>query len=131
MKGVSGSLTVTPNATGTNTYYLNCTVPPTTQMATLTVNPSLAKIAISVKPVYDLDIGDPGILSWTLSGGATGCVVSGTWPKFSVPQFSAFPVSASGSRQVTWKTAGVYSYTLSCTNPSTPVQTSVTITNDR
>jgi hypothetical protein len=131
MKGVSGSLTVTPNATGTDTYYLNCTVPPTTQSATLTVNPSLAKIAISVKPIYDLDIGDPGILSWTLSGGATGCVVSGTWPKFSVPQFSAFPVSASGSKQVTWKTAGVYSYTLSCTNPSTPVQTSVTITNDK
>jgi len=113
------------------TYSLNCTVPPVTQSATLTVTPQLAKISITVKPVYDLDIGDPGILSWTLSGGATGCVVSGSWPKYAVPQFSPFPVSASGSKQVTWKTAGVYAYAMTCTNPTTPVQTSVTITNDK
>jgi hypothetical protein len=131
MIGVSGSKSLTPNATGTDTFTLNCTVPGTSQSASLTVNPSLAKIAISATPIYDLDIGDPGILAWSLSGGASGCVVSGTWPKFAVPQFSPFPVSASGSKTVTWKTAGVYTYTLTCTNPSTPVQTSVTITNDK
>lgn len=131
MKGVSGSMTVTPNATGVDTYSLNCTVPAVTQSAALTVTPQLAKISISIKPVYDLDIGDPGILSWSLSGGATGCQVSGSWPKYSVPQFSPFPVASSGSKQVKWKTAGVYTYTLSCTNPSAPVQTSVTITNDK
>jgi hypothetical protein len=128
---MSSSMPVTPNATGADTYSLKCTVPATTQSATLTVNPSLAKISISITPVYDLDIGDPGILSWSLSGGATGCQVSGSWPRFSVPQFSPFPVAKSGSVPVTWKTAGVYTYTLSCTNPSTPVQTSVTITNDK
>jgi hypothetical protein len=127
----SSPIVVTPNATGTDTYTLNCTVPATTQSATLTVNPSPANIAITITPIYDLDIGDPGLLSWTLSGGTTGCVVSGSWPKFSVPQFSPFPVAKSGSKQVTWKTAGVYTYTLSCTNPSSPVQTSVTITNDK
>jgi hypothetical protein len=131
MIGASGSKSVKPGSVGSDTYSLNCTVPATTQSATLTVNPSPANIAITITPVYDLDIGDPGILSWSLSGGATGCTVSGSWPKFSVPQFSPFPVTVSGSTRVTWKTAGVYTYTLSCTNPSTPVQTSVTITNDR
>jgi hypothetical protein len=131
MKGVTGSMVVTPNATGSDTYTLTCTVPVTAQSTTLAVTPSLAQISISIVPVYDLDIGDPGILSWSLSGGTTGCVVSGSWPKFSVPQFSPFPVSTSGSKRVTWKTAGIYAYTLSCTNPAAPVQTSVTITNDK
>ena len=131
MKGVTGSMVVTPNATGSDTYTLTCTVPVTAQSTTLAVTPSLAQISISIVPVYDLDIGDPGILSWSLSGGTTGCVVSGSWPKFSVPQFSPFPVSTSGSKRVTWKTAGIYAYALSCTNPAAPVQTSVTITNDK
>jgi hypothetical protein len=132
MKGAtSGNMPLTPNATGTDTYSLNCTVPATTQSATLTVTAPLAKVSISIKPVYDLDIGDPGILTWSLSGGASGCVVSGTWPKYAVPQFSAFPVSSSGNKRVIWNTAGVYTYTLTCSNPSAPVQTSVTITKDR
>jgi hypothetical protein len=131
MRGVSGSMTVTPNATGTDTYSLNCTVPAVTQSGALTVTPQLAKISISIKPVYDLDTGDPGILAWSLSGGASGCVVSGSWPQYSVPQFSPFGVTSSGSTRVTWNTAGIYTYTLSCTNPSTPAQTSVTITRDR
>jgi hypothetical protein len=133
MIGVNGSKPLTPNATGTDTYTLNCSVPAVSVSTTpaLTVTPSLAKIAISIAAVYDLDIGDPGILSWSLSGGATGCMVSGSWPKFSVPQFSPFAVTASGSMRVTWRTAGVYTYTLGCTNPSAPVQTSVTITNEK
>ncbi len=127
MIGVSGSKSLTPNNTGTDTYSLNCTVPATTQSATLTVNPSLAKIAISVAVSGDGDVDDPGTLSWSLSGGATGCVVSGSWPKYAVPQFSPFAVTASGSRKLSFTAAGTYTYTLSCTNPSTPVQTSVTI----
>jgi hypothetical protein len=132
MKGVSGSMTVTPNAVGTDTYTLNCSVPAVSVSTApaLTVTPSLAKIAINIKAVYDLDTGDPGILSWSLSGGATGCVVSGSWPQYAVPQFSPFGVTSSGSTRVTWNTAGTYTYTLSCTNPSTPAQTSVAITRD-
>jgi hypothetical protein len=129
--GATGAMTLTPNNTGTNTYTLGCAVPATSVSTTLTVTSPLAKIAISIKPVYDLDIGDPGILAWSLSAGATGCVVSGSWPKYSAPQFSPFAVSASGSTRVTWNTAGTYTYTLSCTNPSTPAQTSVNITNER
>jgi hypothetical protein len=131
MVAASGNLKVTPNAVGVDTYSLNCTVPAVTQSASLTVNPKLAQIAISITPVYDLDIGDPGILKWTLSGAATGCVVRGSWPKYAAPQFSPFPVAASGSLRVIWNTAGAYTYTLSCTNPPAPAQTSVTITNDR
>jgi len=125
------SIKLTPNAVGTDTYYLNCTVPQVSKSATLTVNQPLAQVSISITPVYDLDIGDPGILKWTLSTYATGCVVSGTWPKYAAPQFSPFPVASTGSTRVTWNTAGVYTYTLSCANPSAPVETSVTITNDR
>ena len=124
----SGSLKLTPNTAGSDTYSLNCTVPAVTESATLTVNPQLAVISISVTPVYDLDTGDPGILAWKLSNNPTGCIVSGTWPKYAAPQFSPFPVAASGSTRVTWNTAGVYTYTLSCTNPAAPAQTSVTIT---
>ena len=57
--------------------------------------------------------------------------MSGSWPRYAAPQFSPFPVAASGSMRVIWNTAGVYTYTLSCTNPAAPAQTSVTITNDR
>lgn len=131
MKGVSGNMQVKPNATGTDIYSLNCTVPAVSKSATLLVNSPLAVVSISITPVYDLDIGDPGILSWKLSTYATGCVVSGSWPKYAVPQFSPFPVASSGSTRVTWNSAGVYTYTLSCTNPAAPVQTSVTITNER
>jgi hypothetical protein len=106
-------------------------VPAVTKSATLTVAPQLAQISISITPVYDLDTGDPGVLAWKLSGTPAGCEVSGSWPKYAAPQFSPFPVAASGSRRVTWNTAGVYTYTLSCTNPAAPAQTSVTISNDR
>jgi hypothetical protein len=127
----SSSIKLTPNAVGTDTYTLNCTVPKVTVSAALIVNVPLAQVSISITPVYDLDIGDPGILKWTLSTYATGCVVSGTWPKYAAPQFAPFPVASTGSTRVTWNTAGVYTYTLSCTNPAAPVETSVTITTDR
>jgi hypothetical protein len=127
----TNSMPLTPKATGNYSYTLTCTRPAVTTSASLTVTQPLAKVSIGVKAVYDLDIGDPGILSWSLGSGAAGCVVSGTFPPKSVPQFSPFPVSASGSTRVTWNAAGTYTYTLSCTNPSTPVSTSVVITNDR
>ena len=53
--------------------------------------------------------------------------MSGSFPPHSVPQFSPFPVSASGTKSITFTAAGTYAYTLSCANPSTPVQTSVCI----
>jgi len=107
-------------------YTVSCTGGPAASSVSAYVNVSAppAHIAISIKPVYDLDIGDPGTLSWSLSGGATACKVSGS-------SLSAFSVTASGSTQVVWKTAGTYTYTLSCTNPSTPVSTSVVITNSK
>jgi hypothetical protein len=124
MIGVSGSRKITPNAAGTDTYSLNCTVPPVTETATLTVKPQLAVVSITVTPIYDLDIGDPGYVKWTLGTGAAQCTVSGT-------ALAPFAVATSGQLKVFWNTAGVYTYTLSCSNPPTPVQTSVTITNDR
>ena len=127
----SGSYSPNTSSPTSFTYTLTCPQPTKAVTLTLTITPTLAKISISVTPVYDLDIGDPGILSWSLSGGASGCQVSGAWPPYSVPQFSPFAVSKGGSTRVTWNTAGVYTYTLSCTNPSTPVQTSVTITKER
>jgi hypothetical protein len=127
----SSFINLMPNAVGSDTYSLNCTLPKVTESATLTVNAPLAQVSISIKPVYDLDTGDPGILKWTLSTYATGCVVSGTWPKYAAPQFSPFPVASTGSTRVTWNTAGVYTYSMQCTNPAAPVETSVTITNDR
>jgi hypothetical protein len=123
----SGPLKVTPAAAGTYVYTLTCTVPVTTTSATLTVTPQLAKIAIAVTGSDFDDVGDRGTLQWTLNGGTSGCHVSGVWPSHSTPQFSPFAVSASGSRSVSFTAAGTYTYTLSCTNPSTPAQTSVVI----
>ena len=79
----------------------------------------------------DGDSDDKATLSWSLSGGATGCEVSGAWPPHTVPQFSLFPVTASGSRQILFTAAGTYTYTLTCSNPSAPVQTSVVIQETR
>jgi hypothetical protein len=127
MKPASGVLVVTPNAVGSDTYTLTCTAPVTAQSATLTVTPQLAKIAITVTG-NDLDgVGDVGTLQWTLSGGASGCQVSGVWPLHSVPQFSPFPVASSGSMPVTFTAVGTYTYNLSCSNPAAPAQTSVLI----
>ena len=127
IKPVSGSLSVTPTTPGPYIYTLTCTAPATTQSATLTVMAQLAKIAITVTG-SDIDgVGDHGTVQWTLSGGASGCQVSGAWPSHSTPQFFPFPVTASGSKSVTFTAAGTYTYTLSCTNPSTPVRTSVFI----
>lgn len=128
MLSASGSLPLKPNNAGTDTYTISCSVPAVTVSTSLAVTLPLAQISISIRPVYDLDTGDPGILSWSLSQYATGCEVSGSWPRGAVPQFMPFPVSASGSTRVTWNSAGTYTYTLSCTNPPTPAQTSVVIT---
>jgi hypothetical protein len=137
MKGVTGSMIVTPNATGIDTYTLNCTVPPVNVSTNppLTVNPQPANIAIGLAPYKDGDndydqVGDQARLSWSLSGGTSGCHVSGTWPAHSVPQFmSPFAVASSGSVIVTFGAAGTYTYTLSCTNPAAPVQTSAVISS--
>ena len=130
---VSGSSNVSVAVSAAGAYTLNCPSPTTPVLpVTLTVTPQLAKIAISLSPYHDADndfdqVGDQATLSWTLNNGATGCQVSGAWPAHSVPQFLPFPVSASGSRQVTFSAAGTYTYTLACTNPSTPAQTSASI----
>src|SRR5262249_5995684 len=124
----SGSMTVTPDHAGTDTYTLSCTVPAgVSRSAILNVNPKLAKIAISVAGCDTDNVGDHGTLVWTVDGG-TRCPGTGTWPNHSAPQFSSpFPVSSSGSKPLTFNAAGTYTYTLSCTNVSTPVQTSVVI----
>ena len=135
MTAVSGSVLLKPNKPGTDTYTLTCTVPAVTESATLTVTPSLAMIAINVSGSGyadgDGDSDDKATLSWSLSGGATGCEVSGAWPPHTVPQFSLFPVTASGSRQILFTAVGTYTYTLTCSNPSAPVQTSVVIQETR
>jgi hypothetical protein len=127
----SNSMTVTPKATGTYSYTLTCSPPAVTTSATLNVTPPLAKIAISVSGAGnadgDGDNDDRATLSWSLSGGATGCEVSGAWPPHTVPQFSQFPVTATGSRQIVFTAVGTYTYTLACTNSSAPAQTSVVI----
>jgi hypothetical protein len=80
--------------------------------ATLTVTPSLAMIAINVSGSGyadgEGDSDDKATLSWSLSGGATECEVSGAWPPHTVPQFSLFPVTASGSRQILFTAVGTY-----------------------
>jgi hypothetical protein len=130
MEAASGSKTLKPNATGTDTYTLTCTVPAVTESATLTVTQPLAKVSISVSGSShadgDGDSDDRASLSWTLSNGV-GCEVSVAGPTHSVPQFSPFPVTASGSRQVIFTAVGTYTYTLQCTNDLAPATTSVVI----
>jgi hypothetical protein len=130
MEAASGSKTLKPNATGTDTYTLTCTVPAVTESATLTVTQPLAKVSISVSGSShadgDGDSDDKASLSWTLSNGV-GCEVSVAGPTHSVPQFSPFPVTASGSRQVIFTAVGTYTYTLQCTNDLAPATTSVVI----
>jgi hypothetical protein len=124
----AGSMTVKPSSPGTYTYTLACTVPAATKSVTLTVTPQLARCGISASGPPEGGAGS-GTLSWSLSGGPSGCQVSGSFPSHSAPQFSTFPVSASGSKQLTFSGSGTYTYTLSCTNPSSPVSTSVVITS--
>lgn len=129
MEAASGSKTLTPNNTGTDIYTLTCTVPAVTESAALTVTPQLAKIAISVSGSGadgDGDNDDKATLSWTLSNGI-GCDVSVAGPTHSVPQFSPFPVTTGGARQVTFTAVGTYTYTLQCTNDLAPATTSVVI----
>jgi hypothetical protein len=130
MKPASGSMLVTPSNPGTDTYTLTCTVPAATESTTLTVTPLLAKIAISVSGSSeadgDGDSDDRATLSWSLSNGI-GCEVSGAWPPKSVPQFSPFAVTTSGSRQIVFTARGTYTYTLQCTNDLAPATTSVVI----
>ncbi|MBS0365536.1 MAG: hypothetical protein JSR67_06925 [Proteobacteria bacterium] len=124
---MNGSMVLTPNATGNDTYTLTCTVPAVTRSATLTVNPSPAIIKIAVvHSGSEIEVPDRVTLTWTISGGpATGCQVSGQWPSGAVPQFIPFPVFASGTKSLTYATPGTYTYTLSCTSPATPAKTSV------
>ncbi|HEY8052310.1 MAG TPA: hypothetical protein VIE42_05840 [Steroidobacteraceae bacterium] len=130
MEAASGSKTLMPNATGTDTYTLTCTVPAVTVSATLTVTQPLAKITISVSGSRyadgDGDNDDKATLSWTVSNGI-GCEVSVTGPAHSVPQFSPFPVTTSGARQIIYTAAGTYRYTLQCTNDLQPATTSVVV----
>ncbi len=127
----SGTMTVNPATAGSYTYTLTCTAPGAApQSATLTVTPCPAKIGISLSGIADDDTDDHGTLAWSLSGGTTGCEVSGTFPAGNV-QFSPFAVSASGSKQLSFSVAGTYTYKLNCSNPSTPATTSVVIKNSR
>jgi hypothetical protein len=126
---------VNPASAGVYNYTLNCTTPINTASlpVQLTVTPQPANIAIQLSAYKDADndydvVGDRARLSWTLSGGTSGCQLIGTWPAKSVPQFlSPFAVAASGSMLVTFKAVGTYTYTLSCTNPGAPVQTGVVV----
>jgi hypothetical protein len=108
----SGTATVTMPAMAVGNYnltasYLGVTGQyfPSSASFTLTVNPPAPTVAISVTPAT-ITLGQSSTLTWS-STNATTCNASGAWTGLQ---------SASGSIPVTPTSAGMFSYTLNCSN---------------
>jgi 6-phosphogluconolactonase (cycloisomerase 2 family) len=106
-QAISGTQSVTPSATGTDTYSLNCTGAggSGSGSASLTVNPAPAPtVSISFDPT-SITLGASSTLTWS-STNSTSCTGSGSW---------SGSESTNGSESVTPSATGSDTYTLDCT----------------
>jgi uncharacterized repeat protein (TIGR03803 family) len=120
----SGSVTVTPTATGTFTYILSCTFP----APVFTVGPEDAQLTVTgaatVKPTVTLTAnptsiaaGSTSALTWS-SANATSCTAGGAW---------SGSKALSGTTTETFSTPGTFTYTLACTGAGGTTTASATV----
>jgi hypothetical protein len=117
----SGSVTLTPQATGTSTYTLSCSGPggSASGAVVLTVNqtPPVPTVTLAATPA-SIVVGQSAALNWS-SSNATACQASGAWT-------GAEPTS--GMLSVTPGGTGTQTYTLACTGPGGSASASATLT---
>ena len=109
-------------------YTLTCTGPggSGSATATLTANPAIATITNFAANPINLQVGQSTSLSWATDG-ATGCTASGGSGSDSWSGSRA--TSSSGTSIGPLNTAGIYTYTLTCTGPGGPsIPSSVIVT---
>jgi 6-phosphogluconolactonase (cycloisomerase 2 family) len=123
-EGSSGSLSITPAATGSMVYALNCSGPGgnTAASTQLTVASSgsgstAPAVALTLAPAT-IVAGQSSTLSWVASNVST-CTASGSW---------SGSMGLSGSQLISPTAAGNHVYTLSCTGPAGPASNSATLT---
>jgi hypothetical protein len=118
----SGTRTLKPTATGTDTYTLRCANPTGSSAAssvTLTVTAAAPAAPTLTLAAASITVGASTTISWS-SVNATGCTASGSW---------SGALATSGSKTLTPAAVGTDTYTLTCANAggSSPAS-SVTLT---
>jgi len=113
-QATSGTLSINvPQAVGSYTYVLNCVnsanVEGTGSITLLVTTTPPPTVNVSVTP-SSVAVGGAATISWTTVG-ATACTASGSWSGAEPVQSPAGGVSTGALA-----TAGVYDYTLTCTN---------------
>ena len=124
--GISGTLPQSKNLPGTNTYNLSCDtacVPNKNCSVSVVVNPITATI---IPPGVNPWMCHPYNVSWTSTGGATECLLSGAYSEQHAPP--------NGTIVEKRDPGGNYTYSVSCSNPgcnegyaSTPVSAIVPV----
>jgi hypothetical protein len=124
-----GTSTGAINTAGSYTYTLTCTGPGGSNASSVSVNvvnaPSGPPIITSFTATPPTIVtGQSATLAWTTTG-ATACTASGAWS-------GSEPTSSAGTSTGTINTAGVYTYTLTCTGTggtSLPVSAILAVAN--
>jgi hypothetical protein len=118
-EGTSGTLSVTPTATGSLGYVLNCTGAGGTGSgtATLTVTAAMPTVTVGVSPT-SITVGQSATLTWSTTN-ATACTASGSW---------SGAEATSGTLSVTPSASGTASYALACTGAGGSANATATLT---
>ena len=121
-EATSGTLSVTPAATGTATYTLTCSGGGGGATATASVAVSAPAapaptVTLSFKPT-SIAVGQSAVLTWS-STHATSCTAAGAW---------SGTEAISGTLTVTPTAAGTSTYTLTCTGAGGSAQASAALT---
>ena len=122
----NGTQTISPSATGTYTFTLTCansagSSPPTTFTLTATALPAAPSLALAATSV---PVGSTTTITWS-SVNAASCTGFGSW---------SGTLAASGIQIISPTAAGIFTYTLTCSNsfgasaPSTVALTATSLT---
>ncbi len=108
-----GTESVTPTSTGTKRYVLACSSPGgnISETVDVVVNSLPAPIIQNLSAITPIDLGDPTTITWRVSGDATTCTASGNWSGLKSHANWVFY-----NQTVTPTTAGLKTYTLTCSN---------------
>ncbi|MHB1621580.1 MAG: DUF3443 family protein [Sulfuricella sp.] len=112
---------VTPPTAGTFTYTLTCNGAARSASSSASVVATdaptpIPSVSLSLAPA-SVPVGQPSTLTWSTTN-ATSCAASGAWVGSQV---------TSGSVAVTQRTAGTYTYSLTCTGAGNSASGSVTL----
>jgi uncharacterized repeat protein (TIGR03803 family) len=115
----SGMQTVTPAATGPNTFALSCSGAGGTATSSVVINAAvpMPSLKITAAPT-NLAAGQSSIVTWS-SSNATGCVASGAW---------SGTMATFGVQTVTPEATGPNTFALSCSGVAGTIEGSVTVT---